>query len=125
MDRQRFRDQAASDMTVANFLDEVVDVVDPVSDRDPTAGLLFTVCTYALYRLAKNYFDHQRGLDEAELRQEMLEEVETLVRSGWTRDKAAAAVKMASREIATLRPDSPALKAALALLKGGNAVVGD
>lgn len=75
---------------------------------------------YALYRLAQNYFDHQRGLAEAELRKLMLDQVEFLVKEKWPREKALAAVQAVSKDIAGLRPDSPALKAALALLKSGD-----
>lgn len=125
MNPEQFRKQAELNQTVADYLDEVAQGANSVqADRSMALGMLFGVAAYALYRLAKNYFDHQRGLDEAELRQQMLEEVETLVGSGWDREKALAAVLNVTKEVATLRPDSPALKAALALLKGGDAAPG-
>jgi hypothetical protein len=118
MDFEQFRRRAELNQAVADYLDEIAQAADPdQAHRSVTLGILFAVSTYALYRLAKNYFDHQRGLSEAELRQEMLEQVEVLEKSGWDRDKALATVLTVSKETATLRPDSPALEAALALMK--------
>jgi hypothetical protein len=77
-----------------------------------------------LYRLAKNHFDHQRGLSEAELRVLMLDQVESLIQQKWPRDKALAAVQAVNKDVASLRMDSPALKAALALLKSGDTASG-
>jgi hypothetical protein len=77
---------------------------------------LFGAAAYAVYRMAKNYFDHQRGLGEAELRELMLEQVEELVRQGWGREKALEAVLKISKDVASLRPENPIVKAALSLL---------
>ena len=58
---------------------------------------LLVVASYAVYRVAKNYLDQQRGLSESELRA-MFDQVETLVKTGWSRDKALAAVLQVSKE---------------------------
>ena len=122
MNAEQFRKGAEVNETLRMYLDEVEQDADPDNgERSFALSALFSVAAYALYRLAKNYFDLQRGLDEAELRQAMLQEVEHLVQNGWGRDKALAAVQKVSKDIATLRPDSPALNAALALLKGAAA----
>jgi hypothetical protein len=126
MDADQFRQHAELDQVLADYLDEVAQEADADPARRSVAlGMLFGVAAYALYRLAKNYFDHQRGLDEAELRQLMLEQVEALIQSGWTRAKALDAVQKVSKDVASLRADSPALKASLALLKVGETATGD
>ena len=104
---------------LADYLGEVAQEADQdqIRNRSVALTLLFGVAAYAMYRMAKNYFDHQRGLGEAELRQLMLDQVEVLVEAKWTRDKALAAVQAVSKDIASLPPDSPALKAALTLLR--------
>jgi hypothetical protein len=121
MNAEQFRQRAELNQTLADYLDEVAQEADP--DQAHRAGglaLLFGVAVYALYRVAKNHFDHQRGLDEAELRQLMLDQVDALVQKGWDRDKALDAVLKVSKDVASLRPDSPAFKAAIALLQAGN-----
>jgi hypothetical protein len=126
MNPEQFRQRAELNQTLADYLDEVAQEADPDQARRSVAlGMLFGVAAYALYRQAKNYFDHERGLNEAELRQQMLQEVEALVKNGWSRDKALQAVLKVSNDVAGLRPDNPALSAALALLRGGDAATGD
>jgi hypothetical protein len=118
MDFDQFCQHAKLDQNVANYLDDIAQAADPhQTDRSVGLDVLFAMAAYALYRLAKNYLDQQRGLAEAELRQQLLEQVETLVKGGWSRDKALAAALAVSKDVATLRPDTPALKGAIALLK--------
>jgi hypothetical protein len=121
MDAEQFRQRAELDQTLPDYLDDVAQKADPdqAAHRAAAMTLLFGVAAYALYRLAKNYFDHKRGLQEAELRKLMEEEVEVLAQKGWSRDKALEVVQKVSKEVASLRPDSPVLKAALALLGNG------
>jgi hypothetical protein len=124
MDAEQFRKRAEVDQTLADYLDEVAQAADPgPAHRSLVLGALFVVTAYALYRMAKNHFDLQRGLDEAELRQLMLDQVEALVQKGWDRSQALEAIGKVSKDVASLRADSPALKAALALLKGGSAAL--
>lgn len=118
MSPEQFEQRAALDQTLADYLDELAQEADPdQGHRSVALGLLFGMAAYALYRLAKNHFDYQRGLNEAELRQLMLDQVDALILKGWGRDKALVAVQAVSKDVANLRPDSPALQAALALLK--------
>jgi hypothetical protein len=118
MDADRFRTSAELNQDLADYLDGVAQAADPEqAHRSAGLTLLFIPAAYALYRLAKNHFDHQRGLSEEELRQKMLDQVDTLVKGGLTHDKALAAVLKVSKDVATLREDSPILKAALELLK--------
>jgi hypothetical protein len=118
VDFEQFCQHAKLDQNVADYLDDIAQTADP-NHAHRTVGLdvLFVMAAYALYRLAKNYFDHQRGLAEAELRRQLLDQVEALVKGGWSRDEALAAALAVSKEVATLRPDSPAVKGAIALLK--------
>lgn len=106
---------------LADYLDEVAEDANSAQSERGGFTLLFGVASYALYRMAKNYFDYQRGLNEVDLRQRMLDQVDALVQSGWSREKALAAVEKVSKDIATLRPDSAALKAALAILNAARA----
>jgi hypothetical protein len=119
---ENFQERAAVEQGIADYLEGVTRRIDQDDgQRSLAVSALFGVAAYALYRLAKNYFDYQRGLDEADLRQVMLQEVEVLVQKGWGRDKALTAVQKVSKEIASLRPDSPAVTAAIKLLKQGDA----
>ncbi len=121
MSPEEFRGEAELNTTVSNYLDRVAQKADPkvIRDRSVALTLLFGVAAYALYRKAKNHFDHQRGLDEAELRQIMLDQADALVQKGWAPDKALEAIETVSKDVAGLRPDSPVLKAALAVLGNG------
>jgi len=126
MNWEQFRERAELDQTLADYLDDVTQGADPdQAHRAAGLTLLFGVAAYALYRLAKNYCDYQRGLDETELRQRMMEEVQGLVRGGWNRDKALEAVLKVSKDVASLRLDSPALKATIAILNAGIAAADD
>jgi hypothetical protein len=125
MNAEQFRAEAELDQTLSDYLDGVAEAANPEeADRSIVLGILFGVAAYGLYRMAKNYFDYERGLDEAELRQQMMEEVEALVQKGWSRDKALEAVLAVSKQIASLRADDSALKAAIALLKAPGKVTG-
>jgi hypothetical protein len=127
MNFEQFRRGAQLNQELADYLDGVAQEANPgKADRSFAlgVGMLFGVAVYGLYRMAKNYLDHKKGLSEAELRQEMLGQVEELVKSGWDRDKALAAVLAVSKDVASLRHDSPALEAALSLLKAGGKVSG-
>jgi hypothetical protein len=125
MNPEQFRQRAQLDQTLADYLDEVAQEAEPdQAQRTVSLGVLFAVAAYALYRMATNYYDNQRGLDEAMLRQLMLDQVDALVGKGWGREKAVDAVQAVSRDIASLRSDSPALKAALLILKAGASEAG-
>ncbi len=125
MDAEEFSKQAELNQGLADYIDEVAQAADPdEGNRAIGFEAIFFVAAYALFRMAKNYFDHKRGLIEADLRQKMLDQVDGLVQKGWGRDKALAAVQSISKDVATLRSDSPALKAALDLLAKGSSSAG-
>jgi hypothetical protein len=120
MNAEQFCQHAAVNQTLADYLDKVAKEARPKrANRSFALEALFGVAAYALYRLAKNYLDHQRGLNEAELREQMLGQVRTLEANGWDKDKALATVMKVAKEVATLRPDSPALKDTLEVLGKG------
>ncbi|MBA4191780.1 MAG: hypothetical protein C0467_27690 [Planctomycetaceae bacterium] len=117
MSAEQFQNQVALNRTLADYLDEVSHDADPhLEHRTGVEAALFLVAAYALYRVAKNHLDYKRGLEEAELRDKMLDQVAGLIEKGWGKDKALEAVLKVSKEIATLRTESPILKAALDLL---------
>lgn len=120
MNPEDFCKQAELSQELADYIDEVAHATDPEqANRTLLFDSIFAVTAYALFRLAKNHFDFKRGLDESVLRQEMLDQVEVLVQKGWSRDKALATVESVSKDVATLRADSPVLKASLDLLTKG------
>jgi hypothetical protein len=125
MDAEAFLKQAELNRELADYIDEVAQATDPEqANRTVLFEAVFVVAGYALYRLAKNYFDHKHGLNEAELTQKMLNQVDGLVQKGWSKDKALAAVQSVSKNIATLRTESPVLKAAIDLFSKGSGAEG-
>ncbi|QJW94805.1 hypothetical protein [Frigoriglobus tundricola] len=119
MDRTQFTLQAKRNEVLAAYLDEVAQGATASGHRAAGAGLLIGVAAYALYRLVRNYFDHQKGLQEAELRQLLLQEVDNLVQKGWDKDKALAAVLEVSKAVTALSPDDPVIQAGMTIIKGG------
>jgi hypothetical protein len=121
MDADEFLKQAELNRELADYIDEVAQETDPEqANRAALFGAVFVVAAYALFRLAKNHFDHKRGLIEAELSQKMLDQVDGLVQKGWSKEKALAAVQSVSKNIASLRTESPVLKAAIDLVTKGS-----
>ena len=116
MDAVQFRQAAERNEELADYLDEVAQGAEPDEARRSMVAAVSGAVAYAVYRLTKNYFDYQRGLDETELRQQMLAQVEELVRLGWGGAKALEAVLKISKDVASLRSESPIVKAALSLL---------
>ena len=79
--------------------------------------MLFAMAAYALYLWARNYLDHQRGLNEADLRELMEREIETLVEKGYSRAEALSNVRAVSKAVALRPPDDSILKAALGVIR--------
>jgi hypothetical protein len=120
MDADEFHKRAELNQELADYIDEVALAANP-HEVDRTMGFepVCFLVAYALFRMAKNYFDYERGLNEADLRQTIIDQVDGLVQMGWDRDEAIEAVERISKDVATLRPESPILKAALDILTKG------
>jgi hypothetical protein len=117
MDAELFCQRAQLTPGLNDYLDEVAAKAEAATtdqEKGP-AALLFAVVAYALYRLAKNYLDHQRGLQAAELIEIMMQQVQILVDQGWDPKVALDTVSVISKEVSSLRTDTSELKAALAI----------
>jgi hypothetical protein len=120
MNLEEFCKQAELNQELADYIDEVAQATDPEqANRTIMFDAIFAVTAFALFRMAKNYFDYKRGLNESDLRQKLLDQVDGLVQKGWSRDKALATVQSVSRDVAKLRVDSPVLEACLEILTRG------
>jgi hypothetical protein len=118
MNAEQFRQSAETDQGLADYLDEIAQSASPAeTDRSMGLDILFVTAGYALYLWVRNYLDHKRGLQEAELRRLMEAEIEKLVKKGHSREEALSAVLAVSKAVASTPPDDSVLKAGLALLK--------
>jgi len=106
------------------FLREVAEeTAQQVSLEEPQSyitvtgvDLLFTVSAYALFRWAKDAFDHRRALNEAEIARQQEQLIAALIQDGFPPDKAQAVVTTLLKNIAVRTQDDPAIKKALSLL---------
>src|SRR5260370_20416607 len=125
MDAIQFSQLAQQDQALSPFLQQVAaeaarEVSPKGRDRSVTlTGMLCGIAAYALYRWLKNYFDHERGWQVAELRKQMEKEIGELVKKGFPPKEARATVIALSNTIAKSSPNDPAIKAALALVTAG------
>lgn len=120
MSFSRFRQDAERDQHVADYIDGVVALVSDVTDRTAGVDVLFGIVAYGLYRQLKNYFDYQRGLQQATLRALLESEVATLVNSGWTHDDALRATLAISDNVAKIPSESRIITTGLSLLRGSH-----
>jgi hypothetical protein len=119
MNVQEFLRKAELDQTMADYFDEVAQAASSTkNDRSVGLDFMFVLAGYAAYMWLKNKIDHQRGLDEAELRRLMENEIDSLVDKGQPIQVALAAVQRVSKAVAARPPDESVLAAGLALLKG-------
>jgi hypothetical protein len=117
MNAVEFRSRAEMSQPLADYLDEVAQQSETRDgERTVVVDLLFVLAAHALYVYARNYLDHKRGLDQAELRAKMLEQVDHLVGEGYARDEALAAVSAVSKIVETHPPDDSLLTTAIGLL---------
>jgi hypothetical protein len=120
MDVDEFRKRAETDQVMADYLDDVSQQAAP-DQADRTFGVetLFFFSAYALYLWVRNYIDHQRGLQEAELRRLMEQEIDAFVKKGFSRQQAVEAVLAVSKAVSKKPPDDSVLKAGLAAMGKG------
>jgi hypothetical protein len=86
----------------------------PLEMLSPLIGL----ATYALYRWARNFFDHQRGAQEIDLVKQQLDLIAGLAQEGVPRAKAEKIVVAMLKEIRSRGMNDPAVQVALALASG-------
>jgi hypothetical protein len=122
MNAQEFRHQVEwKGGDLAEYIDQVAQAADPYQDsiHGAAPSQMFGVAAYGVFQVAKSYFENKRGLRETELHELMLDQVAALVCEKWPTDDALATVQAVSKNVSRLHPDSPALKAALTLLRCG------
>jgi hypothetical protein len=117
MNDHQFLKAVQLNQTIADYLDDVVTNSTGHGLRDGALTALFGVAALFLYRLATNYLDYRRGLNEAELREVGLQQVEMLVAGGWSHAEALHAVQAIGAEVAQLRQENPIVKTAIQLWK--------
>jgi hypothetical protein len=118
MDVNQFRERAETNQVLADYLDDVAQkAAEPETARTVGVDLLFIVAAQALYLLVRNYLEHQRGLQQADLRRKMEQEIGDLVKSGYSTEQALASVIEVSKAITNNPPGDSILKAGLALLQ--------
>jgi hypothetical protein len=112
MNATEFENKAKLSQPLADYLDGIG---QESGDDQRTIGvdLLFVFAAHALYVYARNYLDHQRALNQAELHTKMLDH---LLSEGYDRDKALAAASEMSKAFETHPPDDSVLKAAIGLI---------
>lgn len=85
---------------------------------NPSLELLFVAASYACYLWVRTYIERRRGLNQAELRRLMEQEIERFVAHGYSRDEALAAVLAVSKAVAADPPSDTILTTALQALNG-------
>lgn len=119
MDPQEFQHEAERNQRLADYLDEIAQNSSPAGqDRSLGLDFLFVVATYAVYHWVRTFIDHRRGLNEAELRQQMEKEIDRFIQSGHTPEQALQAVLEVSKAVAAKPPDEALLDIGRNLLDG-------
>jgi hypothetical protein len=127
MDAIEFEQHAGTDPEIRAFLREVAeDVAQQVSVEEPQrfavtgVDILLGLAAYALYRWAKDYFDHRRALHEIDVAKQQAQLIESLITAGFPAKDAQAAAVALLKGIAGRAVDDSALKTARALVGEGN-----
>ncbi|MBI3796027.1 MAG: hypothetical protein HY268_03535 [Deltaproteobacteria bacterium] len=127
MDALQFEQQARQDPHLSTFLREVAeDTAQQISVAEPQrfvtvtgADLLFSLVAYALYRWAKDFFDHRRALNEIAIAEHQAQLIKELVEAGFLPKDAQATVAALFKGIAKRTEDDPAFKTVRTLIGKG------
>ncbi len=124
MDATQFAQRAEQDPSLKAFLRQVgeeagkeVSVEEPQRYVTVTGvDILITLAAYALYRWLKDYFDHRRALNEAEILREQEQVIAALITDGYPPQDAQAVTVALLKQIAKRNADDPVLTTAAGLL---------
>jgi hypothetical protein len=123
MDATAFEQHARQDPQLEAFLREVAeDVAQQISIEEPQrfavtgVDILLGLAAYALYRWAKDYFDHCRALHEIDVAKQQVQLIEGLIADGFPPKDAQATAAALLKGIAKRTGDDPALQTARALV---------
>lgn len=126
MDAIEFDQHARQDLELRAFLREVAeDVAQQISVEEPQrfavtgVDILLGLAAYALYRWAKDYFDHRRALQELDIAKQQSQLIEGLIEDGFPPKDAQATAMALLKGIAKRTADDPALKTARAFVGKG------
>jgi hypothetical protein len=116
---ETFEHQATTDPQLQAFLHEVAEHVaheiavdEPQRSAVTGVDILLGLVAYALYRWAKDYFDHRRALRELDIATQQAQLIEDLIKAGFPRKDAQAAAIALLKGVATRTADDPALATA-------------
>jgi hypothetical protein len=127
MDAMHFEQQARQDPYLSLFLREVAeDTAQQISIAEPQrfvtvtgVDLLLGLVAYALYRWAKDFFDHRRALNEITIAEQQAQLIKDLVEDGFPPKDAQATAVALFKGIAKRTEDDPALKTVRTLIGKG------
>lgn len=126
MDAIEFDQHARQDPQLMAFLREVAeDVAQQISVEEPQrfavtgVDILLGLVAYALYRWAKDYFDHRRALQEIDIAKQQSQLIKGLIEDGFPPKDAQATAMALLKGIAKRTEDDPALKTARAFVGKG------
>jgi len=118
MDSTDFRRATETTTALAVYVDSVAEAAANERERGIVPDVFMAAAASALYLWLRNYVDFKRGLNEAELRQRMEQEVDDLVKQGYPRKEALNAVLAISKAVTLRMPSKAVVDAGLAILEG-------
>jgi hypothetical protein len=126
MDAAQFMKQSTEDPQLKALLDEIaedakaeIQVEEPQSYEITALTVLLAVAAYALFRFLKDYFDHQRGLNETDIAMHQEKLVDALIKDGFKPKDAVAVTGALLNRIAKRGQDDPAFQTAIGLIRTG------
>ena len=125
MDSVEFEQLAREDPHRWAFLQEVAEKAGKqVSVEEPQrfatgVEIFIGIAAYALFRWAKDYFDHRRALNETEILRQQAQVITTLTQEDFPPELAQATVVKLLEGIAKRTKDDPVLQRALDLVGKG------
>jgi fucose permease len=128
MDFKEFQQQVVEQKQLNSFLQETAaesmkSLLTEESRRSFTVTgmeLLFAIATYALYRLAKEFFDNRRALNEVKIAMQQEKLISSLIKDGFPHKEAHIVAVTLLKGISKRTEDDPALKEAFAILERGS-----
>jgi hypothetical protein len=125
MSQETFHSAAKNDPQVSELLRDIAKQSATEEDSSPQTmtpdalTALVGLVTYALYRWARNFFDHQRDAQEIDLVKQQLDLIAGLVQEKVPRAKAEKIMVSMLKEIRSRGTNDPAFQVALKLASGG------
>jgi hypothetical protein len=126
MDAAQFMQQSKQDPQLNALLTEIaLDASEEIQMEEPQSyaitgvEILLAVAAYALFRFLKDYFDHQRALNEVDVALHQEKVVDALIKDGFKPKDAVAVTGAMLNRIAKRGQDDPAFQTALGMIGSG------